>query len=174
MINLNGTPKSGTFALIKAVELLAVPVMRGDAAKMWRASNAPTGPGAVFIYRHPKNALISIVRQERNQVVTQGFLVSRMPGWHSAWLEFAHYLTDPDTLAIRLGDLLVNESVHQAIAAHIGVPYIAGAHAELPGGTFSYNAVPSIWSTNVNWTPLVQQAWVDNQGPAIEAAFGYV
>ncbi len=173
MINLNGAPKSGTHALIKAVELLGIPV-DGKAAMMHRDPTAMAGSNAVFIYRHPKNALISAVRQDRDSVVTPGFLITAMADWASQWLAYTGYLTDPDVLAIRLEDLIANETTHQAIAAHIGVPYITDAHVNLPGMTYSWNVTPSDWTTSEHWTAQVQQAWLYNSGLEIEQAFGYV
>jgi hypothetical protein len=174
MINLNGAPKSGTHALIKAVELLGLPC-DGVSAQILRSpyAVAPKGAGAVFIYRHPRNALISRVRMERAQQVTPGLLITTMSGFCAEYMQYVDYLSDSETLCVRLENLIAQETTHQAIAAHIGRMYIANAHAALPGMTFSYNAAPSEWTTDLNWTQQVTDEWVANGGAACEAAFGY-
>lgn len=173
MLYLNGIPKGGTHALMKAVELLGVPMAPGYGLMDRRLyAEAHKGPGGVFIYRHPRDCLVSRVRMEREGVVTQGFLIARMHDLYSEWMGFLPFLSDPEILAVRLEDLRGDggETIRR-IAEHIGKPYLQDAYDNLPGMTYSWNEVPSRWQDH--WTPEVDAGWVKERGPEVEKAFGY-
>ncbi len=173
MLYLNGIAKGGTHALMKAVELLGVPMVPGYGSLDRRPySEANKGPGSVFIYRHPRNALVSGVRQAKIGVVTQGFLIAAMHDLYPTWMGYVPFLSDPEILAVRLEDLIGDggKTIRQ-LGEHIGRPYLQDAYDNLPGMTFSWNKVPSRWQDH--WTPEVDAAWVMERGPEVEVAFGY-
>ena len=173
MIHCNGLAKCGTHALQKAIELLGVPFVKGSAL-MSRVpyDSASTGPGSVYIYRHPKRWLVSLVRQAREDVVTQGFLISTMHDVYPLWMSYEPFLSDSDTLSVRLEDLIGDGGgTLRAIADHIGTLYLEDAYANIPGMTHSFNKVPSTWEPHS--TPETEAAWIAARGPEVEKAFGY-
>ncbi len=173
MLYLNGIRKGGTHALMKAVELLGVPMADGYGSMDRQPyDRADKGPGSVFIYRHPRNVLVSAVRKDKMEVVTQGFLIAAMHDLYPTWMGFLPFLSDPEILAVRLEDLIGDggETIRR-IAKHIGKPYLQDAYDNLPGMTYSYNKVPSRWQDH--WMPEVDAAWVKERGPEVQEAFGY-
>lgn len=174
MLYLHGVSKGGTHALIKAVELLGAPAAD---TSMHREGyeGATTGPGSVFIYRHPRNSLVSSVRMHKEEIVTEGYLIGAMYNVYSRWMDgYLPYLSDPVVLAIRLEDLREDGGATlRQIANHIGRPYLDNAYERLPGMTYSWHE-PDKWSHwQDHWTPAVDEAWSKERGPEIEKAFGY-
>lgn len=168
----HGFPKSGTHALVKACQLLGVPC---DVEHRPFVDGLPPGTTHdVFIYRDPRNILVSKLREE-GQPLTPGMIIQKFRRFQTAslraelqayhpWLKSAGW-------RVRFEDLVASATAMEGLALYLGVPYIAGAFAELPGLTRTYNTVTSDYRTV--WTPEVEHAWTHEGGPELLAAWGY-
>jgi len=170
MIVCNGLPKTGTHALMKAVQLLG----RVDTEH----AHSPTGVTGqhIHICREPRNVLVSWVRFIRSEV-TQGFLIGAMQEYfeegtfHDEYMAYSHWLNDAP-LSVRFEELIGDGGVTiQAVADYLQVPYLSDAYDHLPGLTVTYTGQLSNWRDH--WTPEVESAWVTHGGPEIESVYGY-
>lgn len=172
MILVSGIPKSGTHALLKAVELLGVPAPMHE--------HLPFGPlpagteKHLYIIRHPRNILMSWVRFE-NKPVTTGTLIGAMRDF--AGKRFAEvlesymgWLTDPQTFIVRYERLCSTPDAIRDIAIYLDVPYLDDAFPNLPGLTPTWTGSPSDWRTV--WNPEVD-CWWDARCQAAQLAMGY-
>lgn len=178
MIYANGIPKHGTHALLKAVELLGVPV-RGrlsDAGAQlghWPALDLAADDKHILIIRQPRNSLISWLRYG-GLSVTQGLLSANMQDQINACREYLHWLDDPRTLIVRL-EALVSDggATVQAIADYLGVPARPDAYSNIYGHTRTWSGQHSDWVTCAEWTPDVEAAWQAKGGGELAEAIGY-
>lgn len=168
----NGFPKSGNHALVKACELLGQPATVNHIVYQ----PLPNEARHVFIRRDPRNVLVSQLRHMRDQV-TPGKFLSRfrsLSGSLSLSDEMAHFegwLHDAQTHVVRYEYLTSDERAMRGIAEFLGVPYIDGAFAELPGHTATWNEVRSDYREV--WTPEVQEIWAAEGGNELLARWGY-
>ena len=170
-IVVNGIPKHGTHALLKAVELLGVPVS-------WRGS-----PGAIldhvgidrkdevadwkhlFILRNPKDAFISWMRW-KNLPLTSGFIQSRLQNLQDPegnYLEFClpylDWVMEDSVHVVRYEDLISEQDTIDAIADYLEVPRRNDVLQNLPGHTRTWNPEHSNHKTLSAWDNGVEQVW---------------
>jgi hypothetical protein len=174
MILVNGIPKSGTHALLKAVQLLGIP---DDAVRLEHLPFGLLPDGVnkhIYIIRHPRNVLVSYCRWQ-NRPVAAGMLIGFMRSFEGKsfadyWQTFSGWMTDPATFVVRYEALLANSAVIAKIAAYLGVPCLVDAFANIPGLTPTWTGAPSDWSTV--WNRDIDAEWQkDCQG--IQEAMGY-
>ena len=174
----NGIPKSGTHALLKGLELLGYP--RGPVVT-WQHTFFPFTEQRwwdkhVFIYRHPRNCLVSYIRW-RQRPVTTGHLIGAIYDYLYA-MPFADairtmqgWLSDPDTHCLRYEDFVANDAALRGVAAYLGSPYYEDAFEHLPGLTETWTGAPSDW--NSVWNEQVQAVWVAEGLQELQVQLGY-
>lgn len=166
-----GFPKSGTHMLAKACQLLGQP----SVASHYRYTDEIPAGKRVFIKRDPRNIVCSWLRFN-NKPVSPGMFITAFRKFQDKALveemgECVGWLTDPNTLVTSFESLISDESELMRIAEHLGVPYIPGAWALLPGLTMTYYAEHSDYATI--WTPEVEDVWAAEGGPELLAEWGY-
>ena len=170
MITINGFPKSGLHALVKAVQLLGQPA---------QVDHIPYGNPVeakhIFIKRDPRNVVCSWLRFQ-GMPVTPGMFITAFRKFQELSLieeiaPFEGWLTDPNTHILRFEDLLASAAAMQDIALYLGVPYIPGAWEDLPGLTVTW--FPDHSDFNTIWTQEVQDVWAAEGGPALLTRWGY-
>lgn len=178
-----GFPKCGNHALVKALQLIGIPVPGGIGAEVrhipWVEEAAYRDAPRLIVTRDPRPAIVSWLRM-KEQPVTPGTVITRLRQWspdvpgESLPEGLAHYegwLTDPSTLVVRYEALIASDAEMRRIAAWLGVPYHAGAFDQLPGGTRTWNAVHS--DHRPVWTPDVEDAWQALGGADVLKRWGY-
>jgi len=164
----NGIPKSGTHALLKAVQLLGVT----DTDHEHLAYSSPLHDKHILIIRNPRDVLISWCRWTYKQV-TQGFIIGAMAEFVQHYNDYKPWLTDADTLVIKFEDLISDNGVTiQQIATYLDVPYLTDAYANLPGLTRTWTGNYSDWTEH--WTQDIEDAWQAVGGANVEQDYGYV
>jgi len=190
---INGFPKSGNHALLKACELLGVPAQVNHVP--FKDGSPTNSTHRIFIKRDPRNVIISKMRMD-NQQVTPGTFISKFRAWQKggtqtvkledgpvhtfitpqistieAMAEYEQWLNDADTFQITYEDLIRNDVDMRRIAVYLGVPYIESAFEELPGLTMTWNDEHSDY--NKIWTPEVEAVWNDEGGVELLKRWGY-
>ncbi len=176
-LTINGFPKVGNHALLKACELLGQPV---DVNHLSYAEGLPEGTTHhIFIKRDPRNTIISAVRFTGQVVSVGSFLTCfrryKLTGSNMTFAEalgaFEGWLTDANTLVIRYEDLIANDSTMRQIAAYLKIPYLDGAFELLPGLTVTWNEQHSNYLSL--WTPQLEEMWMAEGGGDLLKRWGY-
>lgn len=171
MILVNGCPKHGTHALLKAVELLGQ-----DAGDVWHCARGDRLPDGVtkhlFIFRDPRDGLVSWIRQQ-GKVVTDGtFMAAVRNGEYLKILRsFVGWMRDDSAFKVCYEDLVKDDKALRAIAGFLGVPYLESAFPNLPGLTITWHPIRS--NFRQVWTPAVESVWRDAGGDDLVTEFGY-
>ena len=140
MIICNGFPKCGVHALSKACGLLSLPSQLGHFT--WEERDkAFAGDKHVLIIRDPRNALISRLRMDGQQL-TSGNIILRIneyetgdKGFVDAFSRYTAWLKNKNTHIVRFEDLIKDDTEIKALAKHLGTPYFADAFDNLEGFT---------------------------------------
>lgn len=162
-----GIPKSGTRALLKSLQLLNAPVNDVEHNLYSKKQEGKY----ICITRNPRNILISWLRMNDREISLQNIinvLYYPMLGatflkWH---LSLKQWKNDPNTMIVQYEDLIESPNTMIEIANYMDIPYVQGAWNNLPGGTFTYNEVPSRWQDY--WNDEVQEAWEAGGGLTME------
>lgn len=169
MIRTTGFQKCGNHALVKAIQLLGQPCEVEHLE-----FSGPVGQH-VFIKRDPRNVICSWLRFTGNPVTPGMFLTYFRKFQELSMVDsmgrYEGWLTDPQTLVVSYEALTSSDAEMRRIAAYLGVQYIDGAFAELPGMTMTWFPTHSDYSAI--WTPEVDAVWVAEGGPALLARWGY-
>ena len=170
MVATSGFPKSGNHALVKATQLLGIPC-QVEHIKFCEA----VADKHVFIKRDPRNIICSWLRFNGNPV-TAGMFITAFRDFQGRPLvdemaDFEGWLTDSNTLVVSYEALILSDAEVRRIAAYIGVPYIDGAFAALPGMTRTWFPEHSDYRTV--WTPEVEAVWNAEGGPELLKRWGY-
>jgi len=175
-------PKSGTHALVKAVELLGIPWMQEGGAKEYCIHghyeiDQPMPRGKqILIIRNPRDMLVSWVRWTKSSV-TEGYLISATKSYYSGKSfrdearNYIDWFNDDETFVVKFESLISEPETLQQIARFINAPYIDGAFENIPGLTKTWTGKLSNWRDH--WSSAVEQAWVDSGGLEIERGWGY-
>lgn len=166
----NGFPKSGNHALAKALELLGLPAEVNHESF---PSDRPNGSPHVFIKRDPRNVIVSWLRFQ-HEPVSPGKFIARFRRFQDRSLveemaDFEPWLGAAFVVAYE--DLIASPAEMQAIAEHVGVPYIDGAWEELPNHTRTWNPIRSDYRDV--WTPEAQAVWSAEGGNELLERWGY-
>lgn len=172
MTNLivNGFPKHGTHAAMKACELLGVNGIRAH----WIHGKLPPHAKHVFIKRDPRDALISWVRMMKRQV-TQGFIIASIRKFQDESIarelrRFVPFLRD-GTFVLKYEALVADDRELRRLAEYLGVPFLSDAFENLPGFTATWNNKHS--DHREYWTPEIEAVWLEEKGAQILEAWGY-
>lgn len=174
-ICVNGCPKMGTHALLKAVELLGQPC--DDVSHIPYGEQLPAGTTKhLFIKRDPRNAMISWLRFNGKTVTDGTFMAvaQELMGGDTLSHDVTAYvgwLSDPDTHVVKFEDLIATDQPLRDIATFLGVPYLDSAFPNLPGFTITWTGQYSDYTTI--WTPALDAFWQANGGLELLAAYGY-
>ncbi|MBV8666732.1 MAG: sulfotransferase domain-containing protein [Burkholderiaceae bacterium] len=165
---------------MKAVQLLGQPVP--DVSHIPYGQTLPNGTTKhVFIKRDPRNTLISWMRYNWMSV-TEGTIMAAIgiPTPDGTLLQVADsylgWLTDPSTYVVKFEDLISNEATLEGVATFLGVPYIAGSFANLPGYTTTWTGTgttPAYSDYTQVWTSNLASFWTANGGDTLVSAYGY-
>lgn len=180
IICVNGCPKSGTHAALKAVELLGQPV--DDVYHIPFGEPLPDGATKhIFIKRDPRNVIISWLRFNGRTVTDGTIMAAAQESDNGASLlqisdGFLGWLTDPNTHVVKFEDLIASDTALRGIAAYLGVPYLDTAFPNLPGYTITWTgdgAAPAYSDYTQVWTPALAAFWTANGGDQLVSAYGY-
>jgi len=173
MIICNGLPKSGTHALVKAVQLLGQP----DTEHVHEPFGYDIGQNKhILVKRNPRNVLVSWVRFHGVQV-TSGNLIGAIKRINDRSLgklfnDYKGWLTDPSTLVVKFEDLTTdNGATIQLIANYLAVPYLTDAYTYLPGLTRTWTGNLSNWRNH--WSAQVESEWNLSGADVAETDWGY-
>lgn len=171
-LTINGIPKAGCHALLKACELLGIPT--GNVEHL--TYKEKTERKYVFIIRDPRNILISWLRSKSKEV-TQGNFISAFRRYdeRQSFIEhiksFLGWLSDPDTLVVRFENLIKDDKEMRRIADYLGVSYLDDAFENLPGLTRTWTGKYSDYQDI--WTEELQKVWNEEGGVEIQKLLGY-
>lgn len=167
----NGIPKSGTHALVRAVQLLGCETEHVHTPYSDKASGKQ-----ILITRNPKNTLISWLRFT-GEKVTQGFLMGLFKSYdgyplYDSYARYQPYQEDKDTLIVRFEELFSDGgSSLERVADFIGVPLLDDAYDNIEGLTLTYTGKLSDWRDH--WSDLVEAAWIEARGDEVEKLWSY-
>lgn len=168
MICANGCPKSGTHALLKACELLGKGgrvdhIEYGRLIPDWVTKH-------VFIYRDPRNVLLSRLRKE-NVEITTGTIMAHAPRLIGEAANYIGWLNEPGLFTCRYEDLISNPETIKKLADYLEVPYREEAFAKLPGRTITW--MPEHVDFTKVWNDELVKHWSDNKYDEVCNKFGY-
>lgn len=177
---VNGFPKSGTHALLKAAQgLTKNDVMHGH----WPDGELPKSDVHLLIVRDPRAIIISMLRMLGGKIDESTFLdMFRKFRTESLRKELAGYephLTSA-TCVVRYESLCDRTSVANRRADVVKIAKalenddvfaIDEVALTLPGLTKTYNRIPSDFASV--WTDRVQHAWTHEGGMDLLARWGY-
>lgn len=168
---INGFPKSGNHALLKACQLLGLPIPSVNHLPY----SKKTSGKHILIIRDPRNILVSKLRFEGSRV-TPGMVISKFRLFDKKSLveemaEYEGWLTDPDTLVVKFEELVSDPSIIKKIAEFVDTPYIEGAFEELPGLTRTWTGALSNYQDY--WTQDVANVWDAEGGPELLKRWNY-
>lgn len=170
----NGFPKSGTHALLKALELLGA----GSVSIAHHPYGWQRPPESVHmcIFRHPRNCLISMCRFQGFPVVT-GYLLKLIQSYGTfgrmadCLSGFLPWRSEAGVLCITYEDLMASDASLREIAEFAGLPFLDDAFRNLPGLTKTWSGKPSQWIEY--WNPILDEAWASSGMLALEKELGY-
>jgi hypothetical protein len=170
---VNGIQKSGTHALLKAVQLNR-PTLGALAVEHAHATEVDSETNKhIFIVRHPRNAILSLVRPDCSEqnIIRQITNYADKKDFLSHAMGYVHFLSDPKTLVVRYEELVSNPSTIRAVCAFVGYEYKEGAFEALPMAWTPTNRFDkSDWTQH--WTPAIDAVWSDH-GLEWERLLGY-
>ena len=160
MILCNGLPKSGTHALVKAVELLGCVDVRQDHIPYTEGLKVDKH---LYIQREPRNMLVSWVRFAY-PTVTKGYLIGAIKNYGSmkmslpeAILRFDSWEHRKNVLVVEFESLIENDREMRRIAEYLEAPFLDDAFENLPGGTATWTGKLSRWEDY--WCPEIDEIW---------------
>ena len=173
---VTGIPKSGTNALWKACKLLnqkAMHIHTTDTGLLDKMK-------VVYVYRNPRNVLVSAVRYQNEQLrgmdqeVTQEKLRDSFFNFFNARLDtmydgYAPWL-DSSAYKVSLEAFLKNDQEMRRLAKYLGVGY-NNTWEQLPGDTYTYMEEKSDWRQH--WGPEIDSLWEEFGMKGLEEILGY-
>ncbi len=187
MILCNGIPKSGTHYLALCMELMGFPKVyeprEGPCCLMnhWTMDDKlPEHDHHFLIIRHPRNAMISMLR-ERERPLVPGVLISAIRAYPPAadrvsmvkfYDRFAGWLTDRDCVVVRYETMLSDGGETISKIARLTGGVAQDVYESAPSvQTATWTGSPSNWRDH--WTPGVEKIWQENGCTALEETLGY-
>jgi hypothetical protein len=173
-----GIPKSGTHAAEKACKLLGLKthVDSRHSANYHLAEDRKV----LFIYRNPRDLLISTVRYRSEQQrypfdISQEKLVEVFFDLANASLpavltSFERWF-ETEALSLKLETLVQSPQGINEICDYMGIPHRLDAFYELPGGTATWNDKQSNWKDH--WGCEIEKVWKEEGMYDVETKWGY-
>ena len=169
MILCNGIPKSGTHALLKAVQLLGCVNARQDHVA-YRSDMDRRVKKHIYIHRDPRDMLVSWVRFSC-PAVTKGYLIGAIKDYGAlgcsiaeAIERFDDWIGAPSVLTVEFQALTSDDREMRRIAKYLDVPFLDDAFDNLEGGTPTWTGKLSHWEDY--WSAEVDDAWWEYFGTA--------
>ncbi len=167
-IVVNGIPKSGTHALLKALDLNRQKV----GARYAQHGHFPypevdtVHNQHLFIVRNPRNCIISSVRMDKLEV-NEASILDKIFHFGSG-MDFQGYsdtyapwLVEPNTHVLTYEGLMSDITVLQGVCKFVGIPYIDGSFEAFPlTWTLTHNPIASNWKDY--WTPNIDAVWQEH------------
>jgi hypothetical protein len=177
---VNGFPRSGTHALLKAIQLLGIPAANEPfdegviAVHFGSKEKIPKGVKHICIFRHPKNCLISECRF-MGKPLASGFLIGFIKNFRDGRLMkemLSQYLGwKKKAYCVSYEDLVKDDKCLREIAKYLQVPYLEDAFPNLPGLTFTWSGKPSNWEEH--WNDEIEKVWVESGMNELQTKLGY-
>ena len=169
MILCNGSPKTGTHLLLKAVRMLGgrcvLAVHRHD------VDIDSDEHQHIHITRCPRNALISYLRMQNIEPLRSN-IIKEIPRFIGEYDSYLHYLDDKNTLNIRFESLLNDANELDRIAVFLDKQLAVNHFDNLKGGTATYNETPSEYKEF--WLDgEIAIKWSEFGGDLLESKLGY-
>ena len=168
MIICNGSPKTGTHLLLKAIHMFGGRCIL--AVHRHIESVDSIEHQHIHIIRCPRNAFISYIRMSKIEP-TQANIIREMPRFIKEYSQYLHYLDDKNTLNIRFESLLSDPNELNRIAILLDKPLVENHFDRIIGGTSTYNETPSCYKEMFN--DKIMYAWGFFCGDVLESALGY-
>ncbi len=169
MININGSPKTGTHLLLRAVVLFEG---EGLTAKHEHLDSTNTITGAhLHIKRNPRNALISYIRHLGDGDLSTDGIIRAMPALVEEMKLYLPWTTNPDVLNVSFESLLTDPAELERIATYLSMPCIDDHFLKLWGNTPTFSGKLSNWRDY--WNDDVAAAWIAADGAILEQLLGY-
>ena len=165
MIHCNGSPKTGTHLLVKAVRMFG-----GDAMLASHNHNPKLSSAHIHIIRNPRNALISYLRMQKIDLLRVN-IIKEMTRFITEYSEYINLLNRDDVLTVTFENLLTDESELLKISKFIGLPLIDNHFRKLWGQTNTFTGELSNWREH--WGNKVAKAWHELGGTLLETQLGY-
>ena len=166
MVLCNGSPKTGTHLLVKAVRLFG-----GGAQLSNHNHNPDLSCRHIHIIRNPRNALISYLRMNKIELLRSN-IIKEMPRFIAEYSEYIQLLDRKDVLTITFENLLTDESELDKISAFVGLPLIDNHFRKLWGQTATFTGKLSNWREHWDHSKVARK-WESFGGLALESALGY-
>jgi hypothetical protein len=179
MIVVNGCPKAGTHALLKAVELLGQNSWQRDVDHIPFGEPLPEGiTKHCFIKRDPRDMLVSWLRHEAKPLTDGMAMSSFMGGWYGMVSRFSPWLRDPNTKVFVFEYLIASDKAMLDLADYLEVPYLETAFPNLLGMTKTWTGGTNPMTPNFSdyrqiWTPALEAFWIKFGGDALLKYWGY-
>ena len=168
MITANGSPKTGTHLLLKALYLFGGEgILSSHQHKPYRSV---IDGKHIHITRHPKNTLISWLRFTGQELVEQ-VIIDNMQDIINEMTGYVGWLSDESVCNVTFEELLTNEQELVKISNHINIPLAYNHFKRLWGGTNTSTGSPSNWKTY--WNDELQYEWINQGGLTLEKTLGY-
>lgn len=178
MLCVNGCPKSGNHALLKAIDLLGVP--SGYVNHIEFGQTLPRGTTKhIFIKRDPRNIIISWLRYCNKVVTVQEFILTAQRDTVCSVRKIANYapwINTPHTYVVKFEDLVSNEDTMRLLAKYLQIQYIEGTFFNLAGNTPTWTGLKNISNYSDYkkiWNDELEIFWKNNGGSELLAAYGY-
>lgn len=168
MIVCNGSPKTGTHLLLKAVYLFG--------GVGFSASHAHKSFGCrilgkhLHIKRNPRNVLLSWVRFSGNELKTHN-IISEIDHIIKEMTTYKGWLDDGETLNVSFELLLSDKKELERVSGFLGLPLVDDHFSLLWGGTRTFTNNLIKWKDH--WNDEINEVWVKAGGLELEKDFGY-
>tara|TARA_R110000850_G_scaffold54940_1_gene130337 strand:+ start:156 stop:689 length:534 start_codon:yes stop_codon:yes gene_type:complete len=165
MIVCNGSSKTGTHLLLKAVYLF------GGGGCLAIHRHDPLLSSCIHIKRRPKNVLISYIRNFSEDGLTTENIIKYIPIVLKEIAEYKNLLSDNSVLNVSFEKLLTDPSELKRISDFINIPLADNHFKDLWGNTSTFTGSLSNWRDH--WNDEIQSKWVECGGENLSAEFGY-
>lgn len=169
MILLNGSPKTGTHLLARAISLFGErSITRG---------HKPYDPNfmgiSIHIRRCPRNVIISAIRHfDAKRGVNDETILQYIPMIIKEMYGYIGWLSHPNTLNVTFEKILTDPNELERIRKFLSKPEThTSLFREVWGGTATFTGKLSNWRDH--WTPKVSEAYKQAGGHTLENALGY-
>lgn len=167
MIIVNGAKKSGTHALLRAVDLFDIPTDEVKHSHVpFARADIVRHHKHIHISRNPRNVLISKVRRTTGDDVTEAVLMEWMPVVLHSIRTFLPWTKSGKCLNVRFEELITDPSIIEKISDYIGLPLREDHFKLIWGRTHTSTGNLSKWQDH--WTDGLEKMWFDLGGHALE------
>lgn len=169
MITVNGSPKTGTHLLLKAVYTFEG---EGYTARHTHSDSTRVVAGKhIHIKRNPRNVLISYIRYLGRADLSKPHILKTIPIVIEEMKMYLPLLTTKAILNVSFEELLTNPAELGRIAAYIGLPCKPTQFDNLWGNTLTFTGSLSNWRDY--WDDDIAAEWEARGGKILEALMGY-